>query len=80
MLRHHKFVTLTMAHSCYLPLCSQDDLRMLPLLRSFQALCAFKPTALPEGSALQGEQRTRYYAALVDKYIGVGERDRRLCW
>lgn len=73
LLRHSKFSTLTRPHSCYLPLCGADDLRRLPLLRSFQALSAYRRTPLPEGFALQGAARTAYYTGLIDKYIGGGK-------
>ncbi|GLC39446.1 hypothetical protein PLESTB_001349600 [Pleodorina starrii] len=76
VLRHAKFLTLTRPHSCYLPLCSGDDLRRLPLLRSFQQLAAYRRSELPAGLALQGEERTAYYSGLIAKYLGEG----RLNW
>ncbi|EFJ43495.1 hypothetical protein VOLCADRAFT_96377 [Volvox carteri f. nagariensis] len=72
VLRHAKFSSLTRPHSCYLPLCSAEDLRRLPLLRSFQSLAAYRRVPLPAGFALQGEQRTAYYSGLVRKYLGEG--------
>ncbi|GFR39908.1 hypothetical protein Agub_g413 [Astrephomene gubernaculifera] len=76
VLRHSKFLTLTRPQSCYLPLCAPEDLARLPLLRSFQALSAFRRAELPEGFALRGEQLTGYYEGLIAKYIGLG----RLRW
>ncbi|GIL44031.1 hypothetical protein Vafri_1604 [Volvox africanus] len=72
ILRHAKFLSLTRPHSCYLPLCSGDDLRRLPLLRSFQSMVAYRRMELPEGFALVGEARTSYYTQLIARYIGDG--------
>ncbi|GLI70033.1 hypothetical protein VaNZ11_014770 [Volvox africanus] len=72
ILRHAKFLSLTRPHSCYLPLCSGDDLRLLPLLRSFQSMVAYRRMELPEGFALTGEARTAYYTGLIARYIGDG--------
>ncbi|GIL87510.1 hypothetical protein Vretimale_1606 [Volvox reticuliferus] len=72
ILRHAKFLSLTRPHSCYLPLCSGDDLRRLPLLRSFQSMVAYRRVELPEGFALTGEARTAYYTELIARYIGDG--------
>ncbi|KAG2487522.1 hypothetical protein HYH03_013803 [Edaphochlamys debaryana] len=72
VLRHAKFTTLSRPHSCYLPLCSREDMRRLPLLRSFQTLAAYRRQELPPGFALEGEARTAYYTGLIHKYIGAG--------
>ncbi|KXZ45324.1 hypothetical protein GPECTOR_56g421 [Gonium pectorale] len=72
VLRHAKFTSLARPHSCYLPLCCVDDLRRLPLLRSFQSLAAYRRAELPPGFALSGAARDEYYGGLIEKYIGKG--------
>lgn len=84
VIRNHKFAALTRPSppggpaSCYLPLCSAEDRALLPLLRSFQDLCAWRPAgraaAWPAGfTPLQGEALMQHYSGLLDKYIGPGK-------
>lgn len=72
--RHAKFTSLTRPQSCYLPLCSEDDRRLLPLLRQFQELSAWRRAEFPPSFArLEGDALTQYYSGLIHKYMGPGK-------
>jgi inositol oxygenase len=91
IIRNHKFAALTRrapgggggggapgGGSCYLPLCSDEDRALLPLLASFQELAAWRPAGRPPMwppgfTPLAGEALMAHYRGLVAQYVGPGK-------
>ena len=70
LIRHQKFRALTRAGKPYNELLTPADRELVPWLKRFRELSAYKRTLpQPPGGMLRGEAFHKYYSSLIKKYI-----------